>query len=169
MSSALIGCIPGAVLSGGFSDRFGRKKSLLLAAVLFLLSALGVRFSNTFPGFMVFRIIGGMGIGIAAAISPMYISEVAPARHRGRLVSLNQLNIVLGILAAQIINYLIAEAVPEAVSDEFIRQSWNGQMGWRWMFWAEGIPAALFFILMFYVPESPRWLAKASMPEKSTN
>lgn len=168
MSSALIGCIPGAIFSGWLGDRYGRKKSLILAAILFTLSALGVGFSDTFGSFMAFRILGGMGIGIAAAISPMYISEVAPARYRGRLVSINQLNIVMGILAAQIVNYLIARQVPEGASDEFIRLSWNGQMAWRWMFWAEGAPSVLFFILVFLIPESPRWLAKMSQWNQSS-
>ncbi len=167
MSSALIGCIPGALVSGWISNRYGRKNSLLLAAFLFTLTALGVGFSRTFEAFMVFRIIGGMGIGIAAAVSPMYISEVAPALYRGRLVSLNQLNIVMGILAAQVVNYLIAQAVPEGASDEMIRYSWNGQIGWRWMFWAGAAPAGLFFILAFLVPESPRWLAKTSRTDRS--
>jgi len=167
MSSALLGCIPGAIASGWLSSAYGRKKSLVLAAVLFTLSAIGVGLSNSFGGFMVYRIIGGIGIGLAAAVSPMYISEVAPAKYRGRLVSLNQLNIVLGILAAQIINYLIAKVVPEGASDEFIRESWNGQMGWRWMFWAEAVPAGLFLILVFFIPESPRWLAKISQWEQS--
>ena len=162
MSSALIGCIPGALLSGWLSDRFGRKSSLLVAAFLFTVSALGTGLSDSLSIFLTFRILGGAGIGIASAISPMYIAEVAPARMRGGLVSLNQLNIVLGILAAQIINYLIAREVPPDATDLFIRESWNGQMGWRWMFWAETVPAGLFFLLVFAIPESPRWLAKVS-------
>jgi sugar porter (SP) family MFS transporter len=162
MSSALIGCIPGALFSGWLSDRFGRKRSLLAAAFLFTVSALGTGLSGSQGIFLMFRIIGGAGIGIASAISPMYIAEVAPARNRGGLVSLNQLNIVAGILAAQIINYLIAREVPPEATDQFIRESWNGQMGWRWMFWAETVPAALFLLLVFAIPESPRWLAKVS-------
>jgi sugar porter (SP) family MFS transporter len=162
MSSALIGCIGGAGLSGWFGERFGRKGSLVLAALLFTLSSVGTGAVGSFTTFMVFRIIGGFGIGVASAISPMYISEVSPARYRGRLVTLNQLNIVVGILAAQIINYLIAQPVPTGATDQLISESWNGQTGWRWMFWAEAIPASLFFILLFFIPESPRWLARAS-------
>ena len=167
MSSALIGCIGGAGLSGWFGERFGRKGSLILAALLFTLSSIGTGAMSSFSGFMVFRIVGGFGIGIASAISPIYISEVSPASYRGRLVTLNQLNIVVGILAAQIVNYLIAQPVPEGASDVLIRESWNGQNGWRWMFWAEAAPASLFFLLLFFIPESPRWLIKARSQEKA--
>jgi sugar porter (SP) family MFS transporter len=167
MSSALIGCIGGAGLSGWFGERFGRKGSLMLAAVLFTLSALGTGTAGSFGGFMVFRVLGGFGIGIASAISPMYISEISPASYRGRLVALNQLNIVVGILAAQILNYLIAQPVPEGATEALIRESWNGQTGWRWMFWAEAVPATLFFLLLFLVPETPRWLMKAHRKEKA--
>ncbi len=167
MSSALIGCVGGAGLSGWFGERFGRKGSLMLAAVLFVGSALGTGAVGSFPAFMGFRIAGGFGIGIASAISPVYISEVSPAAYRGRLVTLNQLNIVVGILAAQIINYLIAQPVPEGATEQFIRESWNGQMGWRWMFWAEAAPASLFFLLLFFIPESPRWLIKTGRREKA--
>jgi sugar porter (SP) family MFS transporter len=167
MSSALIGCIAGAGLSGWSSEKFGRKGSLFLAAVLFILSAAGTGSVDTFPAFMLFRIIGGFGIGVASAISPVYIAEVSPASYRGRLVTLNQLNIVVGILAAQITNYLIAQQVPEGATDLFIRESWNGQMGWRWMFWAGAAPAILFLILLFFIPESPRWLVKTGRPEKA--
>jgi len=167
MSSALIGCIGGAGLSGWFGERFGRKGSLMLAAFLFILSSLGTGAMGSFGGFMAFRILGGFGIGIASAISPVYISEVSPASYRGRLVALNQLNIVVGILAAQIINYLIAQPVPGGASEVLIRESWNGQTGWRWMFWAEAGPATLFFLLLFLVPETPRWLMKAHRQEKA--
>ena len=162
MSSALIGCVGGAGLSGWFGERFGRKGSLLLAAVLFTTSAIGTGTAGSFSIFMGFRILGGLGIGIASAISPVYIAEVSPASYRGRLVTLNQLNIVIGILAAQLVNYLIAREVPDGATDQFIRASWNGQMGWRWMFWAEAIPAIFFLILLFFIPESPRWLAKTT-------
>jgi len=167
MSSALIGCIGGAVVSGWLSEGFGRRGSLMMAALLFMLSALGTGAINSFTWFMVFRILGGFGIGLASAIAPVYIAEVSPAGYRGRLVSLNQLNIVIGILAAQIVNYLIAQQVPDGATDQFIRISWNGQMGWRWMFWAEAAPATIFFVLLFFIPESPRWLAKVSRWEKA--
>ena len=134
MSSALIGCLVGAMASGYLTDRFGRKRPLIAAAALFTIAALGTGTANQFTLFIIFRLIGGLGIGLASAVSPMYIAEISPAKMRGRLVSVNQLTIVIGILAAQIINYLIAEKVPEGVTDSMILQSWNGQTGWRWMF-----------------------------------
>jgi sugar porter (SP) family MFS transporter len=161
MSSALIGCLVGALSSGYFSDRFGRKLPLITAAALFTIAAVGTGAANQFTPFILYRLIGGLGIGLASAISPMYIAEIAPAGMRGRLVSINQLTIVIGILAAQVANYLIADKVPAGATDEFILNSWNGQTGWRWMFWAGTAPAVLFFILSFFIPESPRFLAKS--------
>ena len=161
MSSALIGCLVGAMASGYLTDRFGRKRPLIAAAALFTIAALGTGTANQFTLFIIFRLIGGLGIGLASAVSPMYIAEISPAKMRGRLVSVNQLTIVIGILAAQIINYLIAEKVPEGITDSMILQSWNGQTGWRWMFWAGTVPALMFFILSFFIPESPRFLAKS--------
>jgi len=161
MSSALIGCLVGAMSSGYFSDRFGRKLPLITAAALFTIAAIGTGAVNSFTPFIIYRLIGGLGIGLASAISPMYIAEISPAEMRGRLVSINQLTIVIGILAAQIVNYLIAEPVPADATDEFILNSWNGQTGWRWMFWAGTIPALLFFVFSFFIPESPRFLAKS--------
>lgn len=167
MSSALLGCIAGAMGAGWLSDRFGRKPALLLAAFLFTLSALGTGWTSNFTLFILFRLLGGLGIGLASSISPIYIAEVAPAEMRGRFVSLNQLTIVIGILAAQIVNYLIAEPVPENASNLEILNSWNGQMGWRFMFWAELVPASMFFVLMFMVPESPRWLTRNHKRERA--
>jgi sugar porter (SP) family MFS transporter len=167
MSSALIGCLFGALFSGYLSDRFGRKLPLVSAAVLFTVAAIGTGAVNHYSQFILFRVIGGLAIGIASAISPIYIAEIAPAKIRGRLVSVNQLTIVIGILAAQIINYLIAEKVPEGATDEFIASSWNGQMGWRWMFWAGVVPSSVFFLLALFIPESPRYLAKAGKQEAS--
>ncbi|MEO8254923.1 MAG: sugar porter family MFS transporter, partial [Flavobacterium sp.] len=167
MSSALIGCIFGAVISGIISDKWGRKWPLLLSAFLFTVSAFGTGIAETYNVFIVYRIIGGLGIGLASALSPMYIAEISPSKYRGRLVSLNQMTIVIGILAAQIINILIAEEVPAGATDNFIRESWNGTIGWRWMFWAEVVPAIAFFIFVFFVPESPRWLIKAGKAEKA--
>ncbi len=160
MSSALIGCLLGAVSSGYLAERFGRKIPLLVAAALFTLSAFGTGIVDQFTPFVFYRLIGGLGIGLASAISPMYIAEISPAAIRGRLVSVNQLTIVIGILAAQSVNYFIAEAIPAGATDADILNSWNGQMGWRWMFWAELVPATLFFLLAFLIPESPRYLVK---------
>ena len=167
MSSALVGCIMGAVVSGFLAWRLGRKKLLILASLLFLLSAAGTGGSNHFATFIAFRILGGIGIGLASNQSPVYIAEVAPASLRGRFVSLNQLTIVIGILLAQIMNWIIAQPVPDDASGSFILSSWNGQTGWRFMFWAETIPAALFFLCMWFVPESPRWLTKNGQSEKA--
>lgn len=167
MSSALIGCVIGAVVSGVVSDRFGRKWPLLLSALLFSVASLGTGLANTYFFFIVFRLIGGVGIGLASALSPMYIAEVAPSHLRGRFVSLNQMTIVIGILAAQVINLLIAEDVPVGASDEFIRASWNGQVGWRWMFYACAVPSVIFLLLTLILPESPRWLIKAGKSEKA--
>ncbi len=111
--------------------------------------------------------IGGFAIGIASSLSPMYIAEIAPAHLRGRFVSINQLTVVLGILSAQIVNWQIAEPVADHATAEMIRLSWNGQMGWRWMFWAMVVPAALFFVFSFVLPESPRWLASSGYKEKA--
>ncbi len=159
MSSALVGCLFGALSVGKLSDLRGRKPILFLAAGLFVCTALGTGAARTFLVFNIFRLVGGFAIGVASSLSPMYIAEIAPARLRGRFVSINQLTVVLGILAAQIVNWQLAEPVPIGATAEMIRESWNGQMGWRWMFWVMTIPAALFFLLTFILPESPRWLA----------
>ena len=160
MSSALVGCILGAVTSGAFSDKYGRKVPLIWAAALFIVSAFGSGYANDFYWFIIYRLIGGVGIGLASTLSPMYIAELAPAELRGRFVAINQLTIVIGILAAQIINYMIAEPVPQGISTHELAVSWNGTTGWRWMFWAEMVPAVAFFVLMFIVPKSPRFLLK---------
>lgn len=169
MSSALLGCIAGAMISGILSEKYGRKKSLIISAFLFCISAIGTGFSNDLSTFIIFRLLGGIGIGLASTQSPIYIAEVSPGTLRGRFVSLNQLTIVIGILLAQITNYLIADAVDPVATNDEILNSWNGQWGWRWMFWAESVPALLFFFLTFGIPESPRWLAKSgnwSLAEK---
>ncbi len=244
MSSALFGCLIGAVVSGMLSDRFGRKRLLILAGLLFIVSALGTALAEGFSAFNLYRIIGGVGIGLASNLSPMYIAEIAPAGLRGRFVSINQLTIVIGILLAQSINLWIARPVPtieqlrllnstddaivvayggsetfdlekartdakaitdpaiyemlsakfpemvvprpldellsetdrkaikkerevedKAIMAAYIEQTWNGRVGWRWMFAAETVFAALFFLLMFFVPESPRWLVKNGNPQ----
>lgn len=230
MSSALFGCILGAILSGMLADRFGRKRLLVSSGLLFTMSALMTALSWNFFSYNLARIIGGVGIGLASNLSPMYIAEISPAAMRGKFVSINQLTIVIGILAAQIVNMLIARPVPSAdqlrllmheasavavlgqdaefdfaakkhaalsVVDgqrlehletqfpdtrylkpeteaeiaakeaednlllaAYIAPTWNGLRAWRWMFGAETVPALLFFLLMLWVPESPRWLVK---------
>jgi len=160
MSAALVGCVVGAVLSGLLSDRFGRKRLLIVSGALFAVSAVGTALAWDFVWFNALRWLGGVGIGLASNLSPMYIAEISPAATRGRFVSINQLTIVIGILAAQMTNWLIAQPVPDDAAIDLIRASWNGQVGWRWMFGAETVPAFLFFLLMWLVPESPRWLVK---------
>lgn len=160
-SCALIGCLLGSILAGWASDRFGRKKMLTLSAVLFAGSSILTGWAHSFSSFITWRIIGGVAIGIASNVSPTYIAEVSPAPWRGRLVTLNQLSIVVGILAAQIVNWLLAHRVPDGATAEMIRQSWNGQYGWRWMFTAAFVPSTIFFLGSLFVPESPRWLARS--------
>ena len=167
MSSALVGCVVGAMISGYLSDGLGRKITLIISAVLFTVSAWGTGWYDSFNAFVFYRIVGGVGIGIASGISPVYIAEVSPADRRGKMVAINQLTIVIGILAAQFTNLLIAEAVPSDYNMEQIAATWNGQMGWRYMFWAELVPAIAFFVLMFIVPESPRYLAKCGKMEQA--
>ena len=153
MSTALVGCLIGAMVAGSAADKWGRKPLLMLAAVLFTVSAIGTGLFNDFTLFNIARFVGGMGIGVASALSPMYIAEVSPTEIRGRMVSLNQMTIVLGILAAQVVNMLLARDTSVAES-----QAWNVAWGWRWMFWAETLPAALFLVMSFFIPESPVYL-----------
>jgi len=237
MSSALVGCLFGTIISGMLSDRFGRRRLLILAGFTFTLSAVGTSLAPDFAWFNVFRWIGGVGIGLASNLSPMYIAEISPAEKRGRFVSINQLTIVIGILAAQLINWQIADRVPtvgqlrllvstdaqvrdvygadydivaeraaanvitddaalavvkagfpdlavivpatadhdaeankavnQEVMDTYLLETWNGRQGWRWMFGVETVPAFVFFLLMFFVPESPRWLIKYGQDEKA--
>ncbi|MCR5140572.1 MAG: MFS transporter [Bacteroidaceae bacterium] len=153
MTAALVGCLVGAMVAGTAADRYGRKPLLTVAAVLFTVSAVATGWADDFVLFNVARFIGGIGIGVASAMSPMYIAEVSPTAIRGRMVSLNQLTIVLGILAAQIVNMLLARDTSVAEN-----QTWNVAWGWRWMFWAETVPAALFLLMSFFIPESPVFL-----------
>ena len=153
MSTALIGCLIGAMVAGSAADKYGRKPLLMLSAVLFTVSAIATGLFNDFTLFNIARFIGGIGIGVASALAPMYIAEVSPAEIRGRMVSLNQMTIVLGILSAQIVNMLLARDTSIAEN-----QLWDVEWGWRWMFWAETIPAALFLVMSFFIPESPVFL-----------
>lgn len=166
-SCALIGCLLGALIAGSLSDKYGRKRLLLFSAFLFALTSIGNALAGTFTIFVAWRMLGGVAIGLASNLSPMYIAEVAPAQARGQLVSINQLTIVLGILAAQFVNYFIADKLPANASEEVIRNSWNCQAGWRWMFAATAVPSLLFFLGMFFVPESPRWLAKNGRSDRA--
>ncbi|MBO4753470.1 MAG: sugar porter family MFS transporter [Bacteroidales bacterium] len=164
MTTALVGCLVGAMVAGAMADRYGRKPRLTTAAVLFTVSALATGYFNNFTMFNIARFIGGIGIGVASALSPMYIAEVSPANIRGRMVSLNQMTIVLGILSAQIVNMLLARDTTDAVS-----QAWNLEWGWRWMFWAETLPAALFLLMSFFIPESPVYLQLKALRTNPSN
>lgn len=157
MSCALVGCLAGALLSGAWSDRYGRKRMLLLAALLFTVSAVGTGVADRFGWFVVARIVGGLGIGIASNVSPVYIAEVTPARLRGRFVSINQLTTVLGILLAQVVNWRIGEHFTGAAGGALTPESI--EWAWRWMLWAAAVPALVFLVLALFVPESPRWSA----------
>ena len=169
-SSALVGCMIGAAGCIFLSDRLGRKRLLIAAGFLFSLSAVGTALAVSFFGFNLYRILGGVAMGIALNLSPLYISEMSPAEKRGRMVTINQLLIMFGVLLAQVVNWqisLLDTELVEGASFDQIAASWSGQEGWRWMFGAEVIPAALFFILMFFVPESTRWLIKNGEVERA--
>jgi SP family xylose:H+ symportor-like MFS transporter len=157
-SSALLACIFGAAFAGALSDRLGRKKVLMLSAILFLISAVGTALPQNLTQFIIFRFIGGLGVGAASMTSPMYIAEISPAGIRGRMVSVNQFAIVFGMLLVYFVNYYIA-----GLGD----QAWNTETGWRWMFGSESIPAVLMLVLLFFVPESPRWLTKRNQKKQA--
>lgn len=151
VSSLIIGCIIGAASAGVLGDRFGRKKVLLLAALLFIIGSIGSAIPDTFTGYIIARIIGGLGIGITSTLCPLYNAEIAPAKYRGRLVALNQFATVTGIFLVYFINLWIAGYGDDA---------WDISTGWRWMFGFGVLPGLLFLVLLFFVPESPRWLIK---------
>jgi sugar porter (SP) family MFS transporter len=157
-SCALVGCLAGSLLSGILGDRLGRKRSLLLAGALFAVSSILTGWAFSFTAFITWRIVGGLAIGLASNISPMYIAEISPAQWRGRLVSLNQLAIVCGILGAQIFDWQIGTRGARLFSGSLSTAAWNAQYGWRWMFTAVALPAVLLFLLAGIIPESPRWL-----------
>jgi sugar porter (SP) family MFS transporter len=143
---------------GPISDRFGRKKALFIAALLFLVSAVGTAIPKDIWTFILFRFLGGVGIGIASMSTPMYIAEIAPAHLRGRLVSVNQIAIVSGILVVYFVNYFIARCGDQA---------WNEATGWRWMFASGILPSCGFALLLFLIPESPRWLVEMKRADQA--
>src|SRR6185312_10055630 len=155
---ALVGCLLGSAASGGIADKFGLKKALSACAICFALSSVGVWAASSFTQYVIWRIVGGIGIGAASIVAPMYIAEVAPARIRGRLVVFYQLGIVVGILCAVYVNMLIARAGTE---------TWNVQHGWHWMFAAGVVPALLFGLVILFSKESPRWLMKVGREHKA--
>ncbi|HGN1705405.1 TPA: D-xylose transporter XylE [Providencia rettgeri] len=176
VASALIGCVIGGAMGGYLSNRFGRRNSLMIAALLFIISAIGsgwpelgfsqinpngeipTYLSNYIPEFVIYRIIGGVGVGLASMLSPMYIAEIAPAEIRGKLVSFNQFSIIFGQLLVYCVNYFIARS-----GDEL----WLHSVGWRYMFGSGVLPAILFFSLLFTVPESPRWLIARGQTQRA--
>jgi MFS transporter, SP family, xylose:H+ symportor len=170
VSSALIGCIIGGIVSGLFASYIGRKKSLFLASLLFLVSSLGAAHPeflfftkgdgslSVLLAFNIYRILGGIGVGLASAICPMYIAEIAPANIRGKLVSWNQFAIIFGMLVVYFVNYFITKGEPI---------EWINALGWRYMFASNAVPAAMFGMLLFLVPETPRYLALAGHDEKA--
>jgi sugar porter (SP) family MFS transporter len=167
MSCALLGALAGALMTGWLTDKFGRKKLLAVAALLFAVSSVCTGWAPNFSVFAFWRIIGGVAIGMASNLSPLYIAEVSPAHLRGRLVSLNQLTIVIGILLADMVNWLIARPLPAHATSAMIAASWDGQVGWRWMFSAVALPSAVFLIGAVLIPESPRWLARQGRDQES--
>jgi sugar porter (SP) family MFS transporter len=166
-SCALIGCLVGALIGGVLGERFGRKRLLMASALLFAFTSIGNALAGNFTIFVSWRILGGVAIGLASNLSPMYIAEVAPAHLRGRLVSINQLTIVIGILLAQFVNWWLVHGLPANASDTWIASSWYGQTGWRWMFGLTAVPSLLFIFGLFFVPESPRWLATKGRVDKA--
>ena len=168
VSSALLGCIAGVAFSGYLSDKIGRKKVLFVAAILFLLSAIGFSFSSTYPFLISFRIMAGIGVGVASNISPLYISEIAPAKKRGSLVTFYQLAITIGILAAYISNVYLERYISVQVSASHHLMHWVfSEHIWRGMLLVGIIPASLFCFSLFFVPESPRWLVQSRSFEEA--
>lgn len=157
VSNALVGCIIGVASAGFLSDALGRKKVLFLAAIMFAVSAVGSALPVTFTQFVIFRMIGGLGVGAASMVSPLFIAEISPPAIRGKLVSWNQFAIVFGMLVVYFVNYLISGLGTEA---------WNISTGWRWMIGSETLPAIFFLALLGFVPESPRWLIKQGRVEE---
>ncbi len=162
VASMLLGCAAGAFFAGTLADKFGRKKVLIVAAFSFIISAMGSGLSGSSTEFVLFRILGGLAVGAASILSPAYIGEIAPAHIRGRLISLQQLAIVLGLFLAFFSNYKLAGTAGGA--SEML---WWGFGAWRWMFWMELIPATAFFLLLLFIPESPRYLVAAGKPQKA--
>jgi SP family arabinose:H+ symporter-like MFS transporter len=151
-SALLAGCVAGASIAGTLSDRYGRRRILILSALLFAASSLGAALPRNLAEFTAARFIGGIAIGVASVLAPLYIAEVAPPAIRGRLVSLNQMAIVSGILLAYLVNWALAA---------------TGPTGWRWMFASAAVPSILFFVALLFVPESPRWLTKQDRPDEA--
>ncbi len=162
VASMLLGCAFGALNAGSWADKIGRRPIMKMAAIAFLISAWGSGAATTANFFIIFRLLGGLAVGAASVVAPLYISEIAPVKIRGRLASLQQMAIVVGIFVAFITNFLIAKSAGGA-GNTF----WLGFAAWKWMFWAEGIPALAYLIFSFIIPESPRYLISSGKPQES--
>ncbi len=167
-SSALVGCLLGSLSAGTLADRYGRRRILFAAAVLFAVSSVLTGWAWSFAAFIMWRILGGVAIGLSSNVSPLYIAEISPAAHRGRLVSLNQFAIVVGILLAQIVNWLLARPISAGLSADMLLHTWNVQYGWRWMFTAVAAPALVFTVASIFIPESPRWLCRVGRSHEAS-
>lgn len=165
-SCALVGCLLGSLAAGFLANRYGRRPVLLVSAILFAVSSVFTGWAHVFAAFIVWRILGGTAIGLSSNVAPLYIAEISPAAIRGRLVSLNQFAIVVGILLAQVVNWKIARPVTDAAPRALL-QSWNVQFGWRWMFVAVAVPALVFVVSSLLLPESPRWLLGRGSAERA--
>ncbi|AEE24647.1 sugar transporter [Glaciecola sp. 4H-3-7+YE-5] len=162
VSSMLLGCAVGAFSAGRLADRFGRRPLLITAAIFFIISAWGSGISTSSMEFVVYRILGGLAVGAASVMAPAYISEIAPARFRGTLSSVQQVAIIFGLFSAFVSNYFLADFAGASTA-EF----WMGYQAWRWMFWIELIPATLFLVALMFIPESPRYLVISNNTEKA--
>jgi len=162
VSSMLLGCAVGALLAGRLADAFGRRTMMMLAGLLFIISAVGSGIAGNATSFIVYRLIGGLAVGAASVMSPAYIAEIAPAHMRGRLITINQIAIVVGFFFCFLSNYLLASASGGAVEE-----LWGGFETWRWMFWMELIPAFIFFGALFFIPMSPRYLVASGQEDKA--
>lgn len=166
-SCALVGCLAGSLAAGWFAERYGRRGVLVTSAILFCISSVLTGWAPMFSSFILWRIVGGSAIGLSSNVSPLYIAEVSPAAVRGRLVSLNQFAIVVGILLAQVVNSCIARPVAAGETSRMLLHSWNVQYGWRWMFSAVALPAAIFTVASAFLPESPRWLLHRGLQQRA--
>ncbi|HPC26052.1 MAG TPA: sugar porter family MFS transporter, partial [Paludibacteraceae bacterium] len=169
VGSALVGSIIGVIFAGRLSDKFGRKLTMFLSAILFTSCGIGCALSNSLTELVIWRMVGGAGIGIVSVVCPLYISEISPASHRGRLVSLYQLAVTIGFLAAYLMNYYLLNLSVNYHSANPMMQKIFGTEAWRGMLGAETLPALLFFIVIFFIPESPRWLIVKQQKEKAAN
>jgi sugar porter (SP) family MFS transporter len=164
VSSMLIGCAIGAFSAGRLADKFGRRLILLVAAIFFIVSAWGSGVADTSFEFVIYRILGGLAVGAASVMTPAYISEIAPARYRGTLSTLQQVAIIFGLFSAFVSNYFLADSAGGSTA-----LFWLNLETWRWMFWVELVPASLFFVALFFIPESPRYLIMARKTETAMN